>query len=331
MAVLGSIDFKARKKAAWISFFTSLAVLSLKVYAYQQTHSVAVLSDALESVVNVLTAVVALFVITYSAQPADEEHPYGHGKAEYFSSAFEGGLIFFAAAMIIFESIRGLSREGHLQQLELGAAYIGIATVLNLTVGIYLNRVGNREKSETLSASGAHLLSDVKTTVGVIFGILLVKWTGWEKLDALLAIIVGLHLLYEGYKIITRSIKGLIDAVDESSLELLSKLIKQYRRPGIIEIHHLRILRSGSFHHIDGHLVVPEFWDVAKAHELVHAFEDKVVNEYPYDGEFAFHLDPCQRAFCKKCDMKDCPIRVAPFEEIFTFSVNDITHGPHKC
>src|SRR5688572_29668843 len=124
---------------------------------------------------------------------------------------------------------------------------------------------------------------------------------------------VGLLLLYEGYKIVSRSVKGLIDAVDEGSLDTLSKLIKENRRPGVIEIHHLRILRSGSFHHIDAHLVVPEFWDVAKAHQVTHDFEDKVVNQYPFDGEFAFHLDPCQRSFCKKCDLSDCPIRSAPF------------------
>lgn len=330
MAVTGSINFEARKKAAWLSFFTSFAVLSLKLYAYNQTHSVAVLSDALESVVNVLTAFIALFVINYSAQPADEDHPYGHGKAEYFSAAFEGGLIFFAAAMIVVESIRGFTRQGHLQQLELGAFYVGLATILNLTVGIYLKRVAHREKSETLAASGAHLLSDVKTTFGVIAGIFLVVWTGWEQLDSLIAIGIGVHLLYEGYKICRHSFKSLIDAVDEGSLEMLSKLIRQHRRPGIIEIHHLRILRSGSFHHIDGHLVVPEFWDVAKAHQMIHEFEDKVVQQYPFDGEFAFHLDPCKRSFCRKCDMHDCPIRAAPFEEIFTFSVNELIQGPQK-
>lgn len=330
MPVLSSIDFKARKRAARISLVTSVAVLSLKGFAYQQTNSTSILSDALESVVNVLTALVAMFVISYSAQPADEDHPYGHGKAEFFSSAFEGGLILFASVMIFLESISSFLGTSQLKDIETGIFYVGLATALNFSVGLYLRRIGNREKSETLLASGAHLLSDVKTTVVVIDGLLMVNWTGWTWFDGAVAAGLGVHLFVEGSRIVLRAFSGLIDATDNDSLEILSQLIRRYRLPGIIDIHKLRTLRSGSFHHIDAHLVVPEYWDVAKAHELTHHFEQQVVTEYPYDGEFAFHLDPCHRSYCRKCDLQECPIRVVPFEQLYSFSVSDLVQGPQK-
>ncbi len=328
MSVQSSIDFKARKKAAWVSFFTSFAVLSLKVYAFQQTKSTAILSDALESIANVLTAIIAVFVIGYSSQPADEEHPYGHGKSEFFSAAFEGGLIFFAALMIFVESIKAMTGHGQITSIETGIFYISIASGINFIVGFYLRRVGSKEKSETLVASGTHLLSDVKTTAGVILGLVIVKITGWHLVDALIAFAVGIHLMYEGYLIVTGSVAGLVDATDVKSLEILSKMIDEERSVGIINIHNVRVIRSGSFHHIDAHLVVPEYWNVSKAHELTHQFEQAVVERYPYDGEFAFHLDPCKRSFCRQCDVTDCPIRSVAFEKLYSFSVTNLIQGP---
>ena len=329
MSIPSSIDFTARKKAAWVSFFISFIVIALKIYAFQQTKSIAIFSDALESIINVVTSLIAVFVIRYSSQPADQEHPYGHGKSEFFSAAFEGGLIFFAALMVFVEGIKALMGHGpSIESLEVGIFYITLATIINFLVGFYLRWIGHREKSETLLASSSHLLSDVKTTVGVIFGLIIVKLTGWHSVDAWIAMAVGVHLMYEGYLIVTGSVAGLVDATDMKSLEILSKLITQERQPGIINIHHLRAIRSGSFHHIDSHLVVPEYWDVSKAHELTHKFEQAVVQLYPYDGEFAFHLDPCKRMFCRQCDVFDCPIRVAKFEQLYSFSAPDLIQGP---
>lgn len=325
-----SINFAARKKAAWISLFASVVVLTLKGYAWTQTHSAAILSDALESIVNVVTALVALFVISYVSQPADEEHPYGHGKAEYFSAAFEGGLIFFAAIMIIFEGVRALVAGSAIHEIESGLFIVVIATVFNLALGFYLKRVGNKEKSETLLASGAHVLSDVKTTIGVVIALLVVKFFGWLWFDSLMAIAVALHLAYEGFTIVKKSIGGLIDETDQVSLGLLSTIFIKHRQPGIIDIHHLRAIRSGSFHHVDAHVVIPEFWDIAKAHEAMHEFENKVVSDYPYDGEIAFHIDPCNKQFCGKCDLQNCSIRAMAFEKIYSFEVKDMVRGPQK-
>ncbi|MCX7978491.1 MAG: cation diffusion facilitator family transporter [Bdellovibrionaceae bacterium] len=320
----------AKKRAALASLLVSLLVFILKALAYHFTGSTAAFSDALETIVNVVTAAVAIFVINFASAPADEEHPYGHGKAEYFSAAFEGGLIFFAAIMIVFEAIRALLRGPEIRHFDIGLCLLVIASMFNLVVGIYLSKVGKRENSEALLASSAHVLSDVKTTAGVLVGLFAVWLTGLKWIDPLVAIGVGLHLGWGGTKIIRRSVSSLIDSVDPEAVAAIAKAIQKNLREGIIDIHNLRIIRSGTFHHIDAHLVVPENWDIRRCHELAGEFEDSVVRDYPFDAEFAFHLDPCQRSFCKKCNLLKCDLRRAPFEESYSFAPADLVKGPQK-
>lgn len=317
-----------RNRAAWISALASLLIFFLKIFAYKITGSTAVLSDALESIVNVIASVVALFVVRFASQPADSEHPYGHGKAESFSSAFEGGMIFFAAIMIIGEAAKALIYHEPTQQLEIGLLIVGGAALVNLILGLYLKRVGTTHKSEALRASGAHVLSDVLTTVGVMVGLGLVMLTKIPWLDPLIAIVVGLQLAYSGYNIVRESLGVLMDEQDENVLEDLASSLNKNRVPGIIDIHHLRTIRSGRFHHIDAHLVVPEYWDISHVHEVTHAFEEGVVDSYDFDGELAFHLDPCKKSYCAVCDVDQCPIRQEPFKKVRSFDVKSLTAGP---
>ncbi|MGZ3747927.1 MAG: cation diffusion facilitator family transporter, partial [Pseudobdellovibrionaceae bacterium] len=202
---------KARNNAAWISLSASIFIFAMKVAAYYITHSTAVLSDALESTVNVVASFVALIILRIVAQPADEDHPYGHGKLEYFSAAFEGGLIFFAALMIIRESIDALIAGHTSRQLESGLVIMIVAAVFNFILGFYLKKIGEQEKSEALKASGAHVISDVWSSVGVVVGIGLVLLTGIQWIDPVVAIAVALNLAYEGYKIVRKSAGSLID------------------------------------------------------------------------------------------------------------------------
>lgn len=319
---------KTRNRAAWISAIASILIFFLKMVAYRITGSTAVLSDATESIVNVIASIVALFVIRYASQPADSEHPYGHGKAEYFSSAFEGGMIFFAAIMIIGESAKALIYQEPTQKLEMGLLVVGGAALINLALGLYLRHVGKTHQSDALSASGAHVLSDVLTTAGVMVGLALVLLTGMAWLDPVIAIAVGLHLAYSGLKIVRESLGGLLDEVDSASLDSLVSSLQKMRVPGIIDIHHLRLIRSGRFHHVDAHLVVPEYWNISQTHKVTHAFEAEVVNDYGFDGELAFHLDPCKKSYCEICSVSDCPIRLQPFREARPFSVKSLTGGP---
>lgn len=314
-----------KQNAAMLSLLVALLVLILKLIAYYETNSVAILSDALETIVNVVTAGVAIFVVRIGSAPADENHPYGHGKAEYFSAAFEGGFIVAAALYIIYESIQAFFFPKEVGDFFLGSLWIGAATAANLGMGLYLKNVGKKTKSMSLIANGTHILSDVKTTVGVIIGLLIAHFTGISWLDSVIAFSVGVHLLYEGYKIVRESIAVLTDEVDEKTLLELVHSMEKNRTSDIIDVHQLKMIRSGPFHHVDAHLVLPEYWDISKAHEVSDEFEKKVVRDYSFDGEIAFHIDPCARKYCECCAVNDCPVRQAEFVTKKRFLLKSIT------
>ena len=316
------------RRASYISLVTSLFVLAIKYYAYFQTSSAGILSDAMETIVNVVTAIVAIFVLKYALAPADEEHPYGYGKLEYFSAAFEGGIILCAALAIIYESIRSFIHKEDIRNIEVGLLYIIAGAALNAIVGLYIKKIGERKNSETLKASGAHLMADVKTTAGIVVGLILYKLTGWAWIDPLLGVIVGGWLIFESAGIIRANIAGLLDRTDPSSIQELAEKISKHMQPEIIDIHHLKIIRSGSFHHIDAHLVVPQFMEISDVHELLHNFEREVVLEYKFDGEFAFHTDPCYQKYCSICPMQNCAIRKAPFVERRKMTPEHLVAGP---
>ena len=304
------------RKVALLSFLASLALLALKSFAYSQTGSTAVLSDAMESIVNVVAAGLALMVMRAVAAPADAEHPYGHGKLEYFSAAFEGGLVAFAGLMIAREAIISLLHHHQPQNLDLGLWLSALAAAANCALGFYLLRFGKKENSEALKASGQHLMTDVWSTLGVLVGLGLVRLTGLYWFDPLAALLTAGNILYSGYFILRRSIGALIDEAQPQVLSDLANAFRKNRRPGVIDIHLVKLIRSGKFHHIDGHLVVPEFWQVSRVHDVMTDFEKNVVSSYPFDGEINFHLDPCEKAYCSHCDLPDCPIRQRPFENL---------------
>lgn len=319
---------KNRNKAAWISFFASSCIFLLKFLAYYVTNSAAVMSDATESVINVIAAIIALFVIRFASQPADDEHPYGHGKAEYFSSAFEGGMIFFAALVIMAQSVQAIWQGQSLTRIDIGLYIVGLSTILNLVLGLYLKKVGTRENSEALLASGTHVLSDVWTTVGVMVGLALVAITEIHWLDAVVAMLVAVHLAYSGFSIVRSSIGGLIDETDPQVLQDLAASFNKVRKSGVIDIHKLRVIRAGAFHHVDAHIVVPQYWDVATVHNQNEMFERAVVADYRFDGEIAFHVDPCKKSYCDVCDVFDCPIRAQEFKNRKEFTIKSLISDP---
>lgn len=323
-----SAPIQLQKKASAISLFVSVFILIIKSMAYYYSHSAAILSDALESIVNVSAALVALIVIHISTQPKDRNHPYGHGKIEFFSAAFEGGFIFFASITILLESIKAFINPNSLRDLQSGILLVFISSVLNLFLGLYLKKVGNQLHSETLKASSAHIMADVWTTIGVLIGSALVLLTKWNWLDPFIGILVSLHLGYTGSKIIRNSFAGLMDEVDPFSLEQLAKALNSCDKNGFIDMHELKILRSGAFHHIDAHLVIPEFWNISEAHSWTEELAQEIVAIYPHDGEFAFHLDPCRRSYCEICNVKNCPVRIKAFKNKKVFTAELIAGQP---
>lgn len=315
---------KFRTTAALVSLVASFFITALKFYAYNLTGSQGVFSDAVESIVNIATAAMAIFVIYYSAKPVDDDHPYGHGKVEYFSAAFEGGLIAAAALVILYEASVAFLYGHELGNLDQGTYWLAGAAVLNALLGVGLLQVGRNYNSAALKGSGHHIMSDVWTSVAIISGLLVIHFTGWKKLDIWMAVAAGLYLAYTGYGLVRSSIAGLLDEEDLDTLKDLLIAFEKSVSPGIIQIHHAKVIRSGWFHHIDAHVVVPEFWSITEAHEQLNAFEKRVIESYPYKGEMNFHTDPCRRKYCDCCDYPDCPVRQAEYRQRMPVRLQDL-------
>ena len=306
-------DSRVRVRAGTISLVVSILLLAAKYQAYRLTGSTAILSDALESIVNVVAAVFALGGIIFAGRPADRNHPYGHGKIEFFSAAFEGGLIAFAAVLILYEVVLSLVVRLQVRELDTGLLIISGAGLANLALGLFLVRTGRKHQSLTLLADGQHVLSDFWTTVGVVVGLLLVRVTGIWWVDPLVAAVVAVNLMWTGFRLVRHAAGGLLDEEDTLLLNRLLGVLGGHVGQGIIRVHHLRAIRAGRFHHVDAHLVVPEFWSVDRAHEAAEDLADRVIRALGVDGELIFHTDPCHRAYCPMCDLADCPVRREPF------------------
>ena len=306
-------DARIRLRAGLISLTVSLLMLAAKYQAYRMTRSTAVLSDALESIVNVVAAVFALGGLVFAGRPADRNHPYGHGKIEFFSAAFEGGLIAFASVVIVYEVVVILLAGAELRQISAGVLIVFATGLVNLVLGWYLVRTGRRYNSLTLVADGKHVIADFWTSAGVVVGLLLVHFTGLAWLDPLVALLVALSLMWTGYRLVRHAAGGLLDEEDPVLLSRVLNALQAYVGHGVIRVHHLRAIRSGRFHHVEAHLVVPEFWSVDKAHGVSEDVAACVIRDLGVEGEMVFHTDPCHRIYCATCDLEDCPIRREPF------------------
>jgi cation diffusion facilitator family transporter len=306
-------DSGPRLRAGAVSLGVSVVLLAAKYQAYVLTGSTAILSDALESIVNVVAAVFSLGGLIFAGRPADRNHPYGHGKIEFVSAAFEGGLIAFAAVVIIYEVVQSFIRGVEVRRLESGLLIVLGAGIVNLVLGWYLLRAGRRHASLTLVADGQHVLSDFYTSAGIVAGLVLVRLTGLSWLDPLVAAVVALNLMWTGARLVRHAAGGLLDEEDTALLSRVLAVLRTHVGQGVIRIHHLRAIRAGRFHHVDAHLVVPEFWSVDQAHELAEDLARRAIKEVGVEGEMVFHTDPCHRAYCAMCDLDDCIIRREPF------------------
>jgi len=304
-----------RVRAAILSLVVALVLLGGKYVAYLVTGSAAVLSDALESIINVVAAVFVLASIVSAVKPADREHPYGHGKIEYFSAAFEGGLIAFAALVIAWYAVVDLVRGPEVRAAELGMLITFVCGLGNAALGWHLLTVGRRERSLSLVADGRHVLADFWTSAGVIVGLLLVRVTGLAWFDPITALLVAVNLAVAGGRLVRQAAGGLLDEEDAPLLGELVQAFELARDPGLIRVHSLRAIRAGRFTHVDAHLIVPEYWTVEHSHRVVDAFEERVLDSCSVEGEIAFHTDPCGRALCGLCEVLDCPVRQAPFTD----------------
>ena len=289
-------DRKLVQRLAAASIAVAFFVMGLKFLAWRLTGSVALFSDALESIVNVIAAVIAWYAIRVSHTPADDDHPFGHTKAEYFSAVIEGALIIVAAVLIIEEAVQALYR-GSQMQAELGVG-IGVnmaATAINAGFATLLLRTGRAARSPALVADGKHIMSDVVTSIGVLFGLGLALVTGWIWLDSLLALLVSLNILREGYKVVSSSVSGLMDtALDGETLESVRSSIAE-NAAGAIEFHDLKTREAGSARFAEFHLVVPSAMSVSDAHEICDRIERGVKQQFP-SMAVLIHVEPENKA-----------------------------------
>jgi cation diffusion facilitator family transporter len=280
---------------AWLSIGAAVVTIGLKLAAFVVTGSVGLLSDAAESVVNLVAAVIALVALTVAARPPDETHHYGHGKAEYFSAGLEGLMIFVAAAVILVAAVRRLLDPQPLEEIGLGLAITLVATAINGGVGFLLIRVGRRHRSPTLVADGQHLMTDVWTSVGVVVGVLLVGLTGWLPLDPLIAIAVALNILVMGTRLILGSASGLLDAaLPPAELARLTAVLDA-RTTDEVSFHGLQTRESGRHRFVTVHVLVPGSWSVQQSHDVVEEIEAELRAALD-DVEVTTHVDPREDA-----------------------------------
>ena len=278
---------------AWLSIGAAIVTLAMKSTAFALTGSVAVLSDALETLVNLGAAIVALVALTVGARPPDEDHAYGHGKIEYFSSGVEGTLIVLAAAAILVEAVNRLLHPEPLTVPGIGILITILAALVNLAVGLILRRVGHRERSIALEADAQHLLSDVWTSAAVVAGVGVVALTGWERLDPIVAILVGGQLIYAGGRLLRRSTLGLLDtALPEKELVAVEAILRHYVARGIGS-HALRTRQAGARAFVSVHIQVPGEWTVQRGHEMLEEIEAKIRRAVPGVTVFT-HLEPAE-------------------------------------
>ncbi len=264
---------KSLTRFAWLSIGAALLTIGLKTAAYLITGSVGLLSDAVESLVNLLGGIMALAMLTIAARPADEDHAYGHGKAEYFSSGLEGGLILVAAVSIAVAAVLRLITPQPLHELGIGLTVSVAAAAVNLIVALLILRAGRKHNSITLEANAKHLLTDVWTSVGVLAGIGLVALTGWQRLDPVVALLVAANIAWTAIGIMRRSVGGLMDiSISATDLEAVRKIFRTYEADGV-KFHALRTRQSGAQRFISVHVLVPGDWTVQRGHELLEKIE----------------------------------------------------------
>lgn len=300
---------KRRMRMILLSFAVSVMLMGLKFLTYRLTHSSAVLSDALESIINVVASAFATISVWMAAKPPDLEHPYGHGKIEYFSAGFEGALIICAAAGIFYTGIQHLIHPHHLPHLEEGLAILVGATLVNFLLGIGLLRVGQRTGSITLVADGKHIITDVYTSGAVVVGLALVYWSGWLWLDGAIACMVGINILVTGSQLVRQSFARLMDASDTDLLDSIAAVLDRHRKPEWIDIHQLRAWKAGNLIHIDLHLMLPKELSMNAAHAQAKAVEMLLINHFDGNASVLVHMDPCELRDCPICRRNSCQWR----------------------
>lgn len=310
----------------------SSVLLIAKFWAYYLTDSVAILTDALESIVNVVAGFIGLYSLYVAAKPRDIDHPYGHGKAEFISAAVEGTLVLSAGVIIVYTAVRNLLYPVSIQQLDVGIYLIGATAVINWILGFISSRQGNKTNSLALIASGKHLQTDTYSTAAIIVGLLLISFTGYMWIDGVVAIGFGLFIIYTGYKILRVSLAGIMDEADMELLEKMVDALEKNRHDNWVDLHNLRVIKYGNVLHVDCHLTVPWYLNIHQAHAEIDALGKIIRNNFGESLEMFVHSDGCLYFQCHICKKKDCPVRQHDFKAVIDWNLdNALQNEKHGC
>lgn len=306
-----------------------VAVLSVilffgKLLAWYLTHSVAILTDALESTVNVITGFIGLYSVLLAAKPRDANHPYGHGKAEFISAAVEGALIMVAGLFIIYEAVAQLLEPKPLHQLNVGILITLAAGLVNFLFGRYAVNAGKRNRSATVEAAGNHLLTDAYSTLAIVIGLSILLLTGWQWIDSAVALCFSLIIIVTGYKVLRRSLAGIMDEADEAILTEVIDVLQRRRKADWIDLHNLRVIQYGEVLHVDAHLTLPWYYRVADAEKEIHGLEDMIRDHFGDKVELFIHIDACMSYSCKLCALDACPVRQEVFQKQVMWTMDNV-------
>lgn len=307
----------------------SIGLFAIKLIAWYITGSVAILTDALESIVNVVAAFIGIYSLHVSSRPKDLDHPYGHGKVEFISAAIEGTLISVAGLIIIYKAIKHIQLQSDVRELDYGIMLVALTAIINYVAGNVCVRTGKKNNSLALIASGKHLVTDTYTTAGIIAGLVLLYFTNIGWIDSAVAIIFALIILVTGYKIIRSSVAGIMDEADIGLLKEVVETLNENRGPNWIDLHNLRIIKYGPTLHLDCHLTVPWYFNVHEAHREIDALSGLVRQRYGESVELFVHSDGCLDYSCAICDKADCPVRKHAFEKKIHWTMENISSN-HK-
>lgn len=305
----------------------SVAMLIVKFIAYYSTRSVTILTDALESIVNVVSGFIGLYSLRIAARPRDKDHPYGHGKVEFISAAIEGTLIGSAGVIILYKAIQELIHPVELRQVDIGIVLIAVTAVVNFIMGYYCLSYGKKNSSLALIASGKHLQSDTWSTAGIIIGLIFLYISGYRWIDGVVAILFGSYIIFTSYRILRRSVAGIMDEADMELLERVVQVLNANRRENWIDLHNLRVIKYGSVLHVDCHLTVPWYFTVREAHHEIDELAKLIRKDFGESLELFVHSDGCMPFSCRICYKAHCKERQHPFEKKITWTLENISQN----
>jgi cation diffusion facilitator family transporter len=317
---------KAQQNLRLQQYITAGGILLLlaKMAAYFFTHSLAILTDALESIVNVIAGFVGLYSLYVAAKPSDRDHPYGHGKAEFISAAVEGTLIVAAGLLIIYEAINDFITPRTIHQLDTGCWIIAGTALINYVGSVFCLRQGKKNNSLALQASGHHLQMDSFSTLAILGGLLIMLFTRLWWIDKTIALIMSVLIIYNGYVIIRKSLAGIMDEADKKLLERFIRLLNENRKKEWVDLHNLRVIQYGDQLHIDCHLTLPWYMNLHEAHREIDALSELIQSKMGNSIELFVHTDGCMPFSCSICSLEKCQVRQKPMKNRQEWTLDNI-------